>query len=141
MQTKTSYVLVALILVLAIAGIFVFIYTRDTNPAETVENEAYETVEARIGQGASALGVQVIPREIIEDSRCPADVTCIQAGTVAVRSELVSGMGTSSEIFVLNLPITTEAEVITLAEVRPHPVSGNQIADADYVFTFKIQKR
>jgi len=100
-----------------------------------------EHIRTRIDEGGSALGVKVIPLLVLEDSRCPLDVTCIQAGTVRIRATLESGLGTASQVFVLGQPITTEAEEVTLTLVAPEPTSGETILPADYVFTFAVKKR
>lgn len=100
-----------------------------------------EHIETRIDQGASALGVKVVPLEVLEDSRCPEDVTCIWAGTVRVRAQLESGLGTADQIFTLGEPITTEAEEITLVDVRPSTHSSSAIDLGDYRFVFEIRKR
>lgn len=100
-----------------------------------------ERIETRIDEGGSALGVRVIPHEVLEDSRCPIDVNCIQEGTVRVRATLESGLGTANQVFTLNEPITTEAETVTLVQVSPFPESGSGIEDVAYVFMFEVQKR
>src|SRR3989344_1477054 len=99
------------------------------------------TIETRIDQGASALGVKVVPLEVLQDSRCPVDVECVWEGTVQVRALLSSGLGEAEQVFELNQPITTEAEVITLVEVFPAPESGRAILPNDYRFMFEVAKR
>jgi hypothetical protein len=99
------------------------------------------TYTAHLGENVQSLGVTLTPNEVLEDSRCPKDVVCIQAGTVRVKSKLTSGQGTADQIFILNKPITTEAEEITLVQVDPYPSSTKTIAKSDYVFHFKILKR
>jgi|SRR3989344_2314944 len=98
-------------------------------------------IETRIDLGASALDVKVIPQAILEDSRCPAEVQCIQAGTVRVRATLESGLGSANQIFRLGDVITTESEAITLVDVLPAPAAGVQIRANDYRFIFEIRKR
>jgi len=100
-----------------------------------------EHIETRIDEGASALGVNVIPHEVLEDSRCPVDVTCVQAGTVRVRATLQSGLGTADQEFELNKPITTEAEIVTLVRVEPVAMEGKEIKESEYVLYFRIKKR
>jgi hypothetical protein len=99
------------------------------------------TLDAKHDQEIKTLDVSIIPRSVIEDSRCAQDVTCIWAGTVRVSATLTSGMGSTLQTFELNKPITTEAEKITLIDVKPYPVSTQKIKNADYIFTFKIEKR
>ncbi len=81
------------------------------------------------------------PRELLEDSRCPSDVQCIQAGTVRVRTSLTSRLGTADQVFTLNQPITTEAEEVTLVEVKPGKVSTITVKESDYRFVFSVRKR
>lgn len=99
------------------------------------------SVEAKVGEEMKGLGVSITPLEVLEDSRCPVDVVCIQVGTVRLRAELVSGLGRAEQEFKLNEPVTTEAEEITLTKVSPAPYSKTQIKEEQYVFTFEIKKR
>ena len=100
-----------------------------------------EHVEARIGESASALGVTILPQEVLEDSRCPVDVQCIWAGTVRLRALLTSGLGEAPQVFELGKPITTEVEEITLVEVLPGSEAGGELKASDYRFIFEISKR
>lgn len=98
-------------------------------------------LETKIQKSATGLSVTITPLEIIEDSRCPRGVQCIQAGTVRVRASLVSGLGTANQIFALNVPVTTEAETVTLVAVSPEAEAGKAIASLDYRFVFRVTKR
>ena len=100
------------------------------------------TLTARIGQEVSGLGVNITPLAVIEDSRCPVDVMCIQAGRVRIQARLVSGLGTAMQEFTLDgEPITTEAEIVALVDTAPQPKAGIRIPDAEYVFQFEVTKR
>lgn len=99
------------------------------------------TLEVRIGKEAAGLGVRIAPISLLQDSRCPIDVVCIQAGTVKMRARLASGLGTSTQEFTLGRPITTEAETVTLTAVLPQPMAGVKIKESEYVFRFEIAKR
>lgn len=94
-----------------------------------------------VGQEVGGLGVKIIPIQVVEDSRCPIGVQCIQAGTVRIRATLVSGLGTSTPVFALDKPVTTETEIITLVAVDPVPKKDVTITSNDYIFTWKITKR
>lgn len=99
-------------------------------------------VEAGIGERASALGILFLtPLAVLEDSRCPIDVQCMQAGTVRVRTRIESELGTSETDVALGTPVTAEAETVTLIEAWPIPHSGADIADAEYRFVFSVAKR
>lgn len=99
------------------------------------------TFQTKIGESSGVLDVTVTPIAVVEDSRCPSGVQCIQAGTVRVQAVLVSGMGTSSPVFTIDRPITTEAETVTLVSVTPVPEAGKTIVPANYRLTFKVTKR
>ncbi|TSC68295.1 MAG: hypothetical protein G01um101456_697 [Parcubacteria group bacterium Gr01-1014_56] len=99
------------------------------------------TVEAQIGKSATALGVDILPLEVVEDSRCPVDVQCVWAGRVSVSVRIHSAMGESTMTFTPGTPVTTEAQTITLLDVKPSPYAGVTIKQSQYVFIFQIEKR
>ncbi len=110
-------------------------------PSTSIPMGATADLTLQVGGTASAFGVSITVGKVLEDSRCPIDVQCIQAGTVRVKTQLVSALGTAEQIFTLNKSITTEAETITLVEVSPAPHSKQTIGSSEYVFTFEIKKR
>ncbi len=95
----------------------------------------------KLNETGSTLGVRITPLEVVEDSRCPVDAVCVWAGRVVVRARLESGLGTAIQLFTLNEPITTEAEVIELIAVAPAPQTKTTISLEDYTFTFSVKKR
>jgi len=111
-------------------------------PCPTVTTSSDSTsVDVRLNQAVTALGVRLTVTSVLEDSRCPTDVQCIQAGTVRVKALLVSGLGTSTPEFKLGTPITTETETLTLTQVTPTKLAGTPIKNSEYLFTFSISKR
>ena len=68
--------------------------------------------------------------ELLEDSRCPVDVTCIQAGTVRVKLEI------NDQEVVLALEQSQQLSDMTVAltQVEPIPYSGRERKLEDYVF-------
>lgn len=101
----------------------------------------YGDVVLTMGQLAKFKGISIMPIGIVEDSRCPTDVQCIQAGTVRVKIEVVSGMGTSTSVVTLGQTFTTEAENIVLTAVAPEQNSKTQITMGDYRLTFNVVPR
>jgi hypothetical protein len=99
------------------------------------------TIRTTVGQKMTGLNVALTPIEVTDDSRCPRDVQCIWAGTVKVRTKIESGLGTSEMVLELGQPVTTEAEEITLTEVTPGKVAGEEIPVSSYRFTFEVKKR
>lgn len=105
------------------------------------EEASSSTVTTYLGGTARALSVVVTPLALVQDSRCPADVQCIWAGTVVIRARIESGLGTSTREFELGKPVTTEAEEITLIAVAPVKRTSAEIPVSSYRFTFEIKRR
>lgn len=62
-------------------------------------------------------GLTVTPLEVLEDSRCPANVDCVWAGQVRLR---VNISGAEAEL-ISDQPLTTPNGAVVLAVVRPYP--------------------
>jgi len=85
--------------------------------------------------------VSIRPLSIEEDSRCPVDVTCIQAGTVRLKIEVVSDAGTDISIVKLGQEFLTDGFSVTLANVTPNTNSKINIAESEYFFNFTVTKQ
>jgi len=99
-----------------------------------------QPIEGPVGLGeiAAVDGPKVRPDRVIEDSRCPADVQCIQAGRLVVRATVLGG-GWSKQIDVtLGVPVPVADGMLTLVDATPVPISGDTAPSAAR-FTFKFQ--
>ncbi len=88
---------------------------------EAVERQftAPGTVTARIGEEVRLGVIRIRPLELIEDSRCPLDVTCVWAGRVRLRVA-VSTVG--EQVMGQNQPIrVAEGQSLRLVAVAPPP--------------------
>lgn len=148
---RNLYAIIIVIIALAL-GVAIFAVKKSDSlyvpvPEEnaTTTEDVLGTDEVTVSIGERAIlsgGLSIEPLELVEDSRCPVDVQCIQAGTVRVKARIVSGSGTSTEVFTLNTPITAEVESITLTKVYPVEKNSNVVVQpGDYDFTFVIKKR
>ena len=94
------------------------------------------------GQTATVGGATVRPIQIIEDSRCPSNVTCIWAGRLILLAEV--GYRGGSEEFRGNLtlgePLRLGPETVTLVAAEPGTVAGKPIDPRAYRFTFTYAK-
>lgn len=100
------------------------------------------TLVIRIGESgklSEKSTLEISPMGILEDSRCPVDVQCIQAGTVRVRANVIIGTVTSTADFKLGEPLNVGGKTITLVEVAPVKNTKKPITYSDYRFTFKVQ--
>lgn len=92
----------------------------------------------RLGEIAAVDGPRVRPDRVIEDSRCPADVQCIQAGRLVVRATVLGGGWSKEMDLTLGTPVPVADGMLTLTDATPAPISGESAASA-VRFTFKFQ--
>ena len=107
----------------------------------TPEIQPFGKVTLALGETAQFEGISIRPIELIEDSRCPINALCIQTGTVRVKLEVVSGLGTSTNTIELNKEVTTEAETVSFLLAEPSRVADETVNSEDYRFTFSVEKR
>lgn len=156
-MTKRELLLVGMVLVLIASAVAVWMYEKPSTQdvvEQVVQNEQGEgkptvpvianasgIVEITItetGRSSASGGVEIAPIGILEDSRCPVDVQCIQAGTVRLRTNVRTSAGVSTVDFTLGKAVSVAGETITLTGVLPEKNSKQPTAYADYRFTFKI---
>lgn len=147
-MNKYTLITTGLIIVTVLAGFLLLLPTVQA-PITEVDNgqktanaiHAFGHVTLSVGEKAQFTGISIRPLSIEEESRCPSDVQCIQAGTVRAAIEIVSGMGTSTSILGLGEFVTTEAEQVTFVSASPVPVSGAHIPNSAYALTFEVVQR
>ena len=89
-----------------------------------------------LGQPVRVGTAIVTPLELLEDSRCPAGVECVWAGTVRVRAAVEGGDGREVVDLALGEPHRLEYMAVFLAEVEPPPATFPGIPKGDYRFVF-----
>jgi hypothetical protein len=111
---------------------------------DSVEAELGEEFSLAIGRTASIRGddLEITFLEVIEDSRCPREVTCVWEGRVSCSVELTSGdspQGAAPYRMVLIQPGLSDEPVIERYEqfqisyrVDPYPRADEQIPDDEY---------
>ena len=86
-------------------------------------------------------GIQVQFVSIVEDSRCPRDVTCVWAGETKARVLVrIDKQTPTSHDIVVGQPISIGAYRISVVAVQPHPVSAAKIKPNDYRAIIKVEK-
>ncbi len=94
-----------------------------------------------INAASTGMGVTILPLAVVEDSRCPPNANCIQAGTVKVRVNIKTAATSTVQVVELNQAVLTEGTTVTLTRVEPQPLVSSMIPPAAYQFYFKIEKR
>lgn len=74
------------------------------------------TVTARLGEEVRLGTLRIRPIAVLEDSRCPADVTCVWAGRIRVR---VAVSGAGEPVMELNQPVSVPGGRLALVSVAP----------------------
>jgi hypothetical protein len=101
----------------------------DARPAS-----ATSVATARLGQRATLGRVAVTPLRVVEDSRCPSGVQCIQAGTVRLAARIRERGASREAVLPLGRPFRLAGGWLTLCAVRPYPGKAAPVARAAYRF-------
>lgn len=122
--------------------------TRPTEPAVISKPIAFNSpFTLRVGESAYSPDIGRFQlREVRDDSRCPADVTCVWAGDAVVTVML---RPVSSRTRKTTWKLSTSKPLVwfdeysgsfwlELLELAPAPHSGTAIAEGDYEATFKL---
>jgi hypothetical protein len=147
-QRNYSWVWILIVIIVLVAGIF--IYRSSSDDTYTGSPEATSTGSVTIlpygratlslGEEATFRGITIKPVSVLEDSRCPAGVQCIQAGTVRINVESQVGNTTRQDIVRLGSATTVDTFAVTLVSVLPATKAGSQIPSGDYIFTFDVHQ-
>jgi len=94
---------------------------------------------ARLGQTVRIGDVAIRPLEILDDSRCPADVQCVQAGFFRVRVNITTAHEDRTEIMQLGRGLALEdARSLRLTGVEPTRGGGPPPLPGTYRMTFTL---
>jgi hypothetical protein len=88
-------------------------------------------------------GIRIRFQRVMGDSRCPADVVCIQGGDAIVRIDVMPNAGAQAtyDLHTGNLQPVRHADLtIALVELAPYPFSSRPIAPDDYRVTLRITR-
>jgi hypothetical protein len=102
-----------------------------TTTAETIDSTV------KLGETFSFEDLSFRVVAIIEDSRCPSDAQCIQAGLVKI---VVDAGSTNTEMEV-GQTIVADNKTLTLNQVTPYPTSTYRTQDDEYRFSFIIKSQ
>jgi len=95
-----------------------------------------DNMPAGLGETVHVGRLVAEPRSVEEDSRCPIDVQCIQAGRVVVNTRLNGDGWTETVPLTLGEAYATHGTTVTVVSVRPDKYSARDIPRAEYRFIF-----
>lgn len=93
---------------------------------------------ATIGETATVGGLRVRPVEVVEDSRCPTNVTCVWAGRLILRAEVAKRGFRQTRNLILGEAQEVPGGKLTLVSAEPGRLAGEQPAPPPTRFTFKF---
>jgi hypothetical protein len=117
------------------------------NAPPQVQADLGQEFSLSIGQTAAIKGeaLRITFEDVVEDSRCPSDVTCIWAGRASCIIKLVEG-SSQYRMVLTELGLTDQYTSETYREyqlsfhLRPYPVAGQAIRKDEYRLQLIVSK-
>ena len=82
----------------------------------------------------------VTPTSVVEDSRCPRGVQCIQAGTVRIAAVIADPGTERTMVLTLGVPARLDGGWVNLVRTCPYPVHGARLNAEDYSFRLSLKR-
>jgi hypothetical protein len=95
-----------------------------------------EGMPAALGETVRVGSLTATPRSVVEDSRCPITVQCVQAGRVIVSTQITGPGGTETVPLVLGEPYAVQGATVTLVSARPEKWNERKRPRREYRFVF-----
>jgi hypothetical protein len=92
----------------------------------------------RLGKAVRLGSTILMPVALEEDSRCPADVQCIQAGTVRVQVRVHEASKSWLGSVDLRRPLRLATGWLHLSAVCPPRLASADLLATDYLFSFRV---
>lgn len=93
---------------------------------------------AGLNQRVYVDGPWVTPVTVLEDSRCPMNARCVWAGRTRITVRIDLGSGSETREIGSDQPIQVADGTLSLVEVQPDLMAGQQADPAAYRFGFRF---
>lgn len=123
-----------------VKGAFTSGSTLEVDFIEKVSANDRNSAELKIGESKTVNGVRITVNKLVEESRCPIDAVCIQAGKFIANVTLKSDTDTET----LNMTEGASATLIdtfkvSLVSAKPLPMASKPTLESDYRLLFKVE--
>jgi hypothetical protein len=128
---KLSTALAASLSATALLGACVMVPPPDSTPPQPAG------YAVPLGQPVRVGDLVVIPKKLVEDSRCPMNARCIWAGRVVVKTRIAGEGWADTADLTLGEPYGTHGKVVALVSVRPEKTTAAEIEANEYRFVYE----
>jgi hypothetical protein len=123
-----------------VTGSFVSGNTFAVDTLEEVPGISANTTVVGVGETKYVNGVRITLNKIVQDSRCPVDVQCIQAGNVTAQVTLKSDTDTETLTMISGKdPHAFDSFKVSITNVAPSRIAASAPATEAYKLTFKVE--
>ena len=123
-------------------GTFTDGVTLSVDRLEELAGDAGDATLGEVGVGKTVFinGVRITLNKIVQDSRCPIDVQCIQAGWVTANVTLRSDTDKETRDIASNAaPVAFDSFKISIENIKPSRVAGSAPESGSYLITFRVR--
>ncbi len=104
------------------------------------DRQSGRTLTLRLNETGRVGDAGITPLAVVEDSRCPADVQCVHAGTVRVATRVSAGNGKEEPVLAVGQPRRVRGLWVTLLGACPTPRAGVRTGAAEYRLSFAMRE-
>jgi len=104
------------------------------------ERQSARILTLRLSEAGRVGGARITPLAVVEDSRCPAGVQCVHAGTVRVITRISAASGKDEPVLALGQPRRVRELWVTLLGACPTPRVGVRMGAAEYRLSFALRQ-
>ena len=135
----------------ALLVLSLFLFAISASAQDEVQIETY-FAETKVGESFNFNERTIRFKEVLVDSRCPSDVTCVRAGEAKILVEIfkdekslgeeIITLGANMNSFKTNLAKFFGEEFdIEILSLFPYPKTSRKIKASDYQLKLKVTKR
>ena len=135
----------------ALLVLSLFLFAFSASAQDEVQIETYFG-ETKVGESFDFNEKTIRFKEVLVDSRCPSDVTCVRAGEAKILVEIFKGekslgteiisLGANENSFKTSLAKFFEEELnIEFLSLSPYPKTSRKIKASDYQLKLKVTER
>lgn len=98
------------------------------------------TITLGVGETTKVAGLTFTLNSFVQDSRCPIDVRCIQAGAVTVNVTARQNGQVQTQNFASDeVPHQFGQYKVSITDIKPDRKSGQELTQQQYRITFRIE--